>query len=447
MRFLRHCSLLPILLLLVPAVLAAQTKRLLSLDSALQLADVQSLDVRSAQLALERTSRQMGVLDEEWLPSLSADADYQFNIQRPVLFIAPGNPFNTGENMQAFPIGSRHATALSINGRLPLYNPRVGLQRRLASAQIALSQAQLEGARALVRQQTERAFYRALYSRAARDTRDSQIGRAQENLAFTLSRFRQGRSLALDTLTATASLARSRADAERARYDYLGSLFQLAQLLDINDYRNLEVTGELTVPAAPGPTGGDLSTGRVNGAEARVAEAERGAAAVAADVEGRDFYPTIDAVGRWQALGQSADMLPTDWSAAMVSFVGVTASLPISNLWRGDARVEEARARVAEAELRILKLRREDSIEVETLLLSMQGARAQISAEEATVTEARRAVQITLVLYREGRATWLDVETAQSRLLEAELAVKRATLEFLMNYADLKALAGPDDGE
>lgn len=444
MRSPRYRPAIVLLILLAPCLLSAQRVRTLSLDSALRLADEQSLDVRSAQLALDRTSRQLAVIDEEWLPSVTAQADYQFNIQRPVLFIAPGNPFNTGENTQAFPIGSRHATALTVDGRLPLYNPRVGLQRRLADAQINLAQAQLEGARALVRQQAERSFYRALYARAARDTRDSQISRAQENLDFTLSRFRQGRSLALDTLTATASLARARADAERARYDYLGALFKLAQILDITDYRNLDVTGELALPEAPGPTGGDPSIpeGRVNGAEARVAEAERSAALVAADVEGRDFYPTIDAIARWQALGQSAETAPTNWSAAMTSFVGVTASLPISNLWRGDAKIAEAQARVAEAELHILRLRREDSIEVETLLLSMQGARAQIVAEEATVIEAKRAVQITSVLYREGRATWLDVETAQSRLLDAELAVKRATLEFLMSYADLKALAG-----
>jgi outer membrane protein TolC len=77
---------------------------------------------------------------------------------------------------------------------------------------------------------------------------------------------------------------------------------------------------------------------------------------------------------------------------------------------------------------------------VETLLLAMQGLRAQAAAEEASVDQARKAVDITMVLYKEGRASLLDVETAQSRVLDAQLARERIELQFLESYAEVKAI-------
>ena len=54
--------------------------------------------------------------------------------------------------------------------------------------------------------------------------------------------------------------------------------------------------------------------------------------------------------------------------------------------------------------------------------------------------QARKALEIAKVLYNEGRATQLQVESAQSRLAEAQLAIERVKLEFLESYAELKAL-------
>jgi multidrug efflux system outer membrane protein len=246
----------------------------------------------------------------------------------------------------------------------------------------------------------------------------------------------------LDTLTATASLARARAESERAHYNYLGERLVLAQMLDLPRYDSLQMEGGLDIPLPPGPSGGAMINpdGRINSAEARAAEANRIAAETDVRYQGLTVLPTINAVASWNTNGQSSTVSPGDYRWAMTSQVGLSLYYPIFNFWRSDPKREEAQMRVREAELELERIRKGDSTQQQQILLAMQAARAQLRAEEASSESARKAVEIAQILYKEGRATLLDVETAQSRVVDAGLAEDRAKLQFLTAYADLKAI-------
>lgn len=433
------------LMLCVGGVAGAQV-RTLTLGETLRLADEQSLDVRKAQAVLERSTRSVETARSLFLPELAAAGDYAYNIQRQVFFVAPGTPLNPSESVQAFAIGSRHSATLGLSVTQPLYDPIRRMQRLVAEAGVLVSRAQLDAARALVRMNAERAFYQALYARSESAARDEQIKAALSNYDVTLARFRQGRAMALDTLTATVSVARARASAERARFTYQRSMLTLAQALDLPDYENIDLQGALDVPSEAGPSGGDPLMGRAvpNSAQQKLAEAQRDAAQTTARLEGYTLAPVVNAVARWQALGQSNSQLPDDARWATTSQVGISAQLPISGLWRNDGRRDEALMRVREAELEIERIRKEDTMQLQRLQLAMRGARAQLVAEQAGTEQARRAVEITMILYKEGRATLLDVENAQSRVVDARLAENRARLEFLDAYAEMKAIVGTE---
>lgn len=440
--------LLSIVVVIISATLyVAAQPRPLSLDSAIKIADEQSLDIQRGRLGVERADQGVVSTQDLYLPEVSATGDYNFYLQRPVLFVAPGNPFNETGSTEAYVIGGRHATGFGVNIRQPLYDPLRRIQRRVAESRVSLAQAELETIRATIRMQVERTYYRALYTRNERDARDRQIKQALANLDFTLTRFKLGRAMPLDTITASATLARARANAQRSIYNHQQDLLALARLLGLRDYQNLEVVGDLEIPETPGPSGGDMNVtvAGINSAEIRLAETRRTVAQIDLEAESRITWPTLDAIGRWQALGQSPSVLPDDWRWAMTSQIGLSAVYPISELWRGDARREAAEIHVRETELEIERLRREDSISVQVLLLKMQGARAQLVAEEASVEQAKKQIEISTILYKEGRATWLEVETAQSRLLDAELAEERMKLEFLDGYAELKAVLGSEE--
>jgi outer membrane protein TolC len=427
---------------LVVQGLIAQTTRTLTLEETLRIADEQSIDIRQARAALLRSVAAIDQARVSSLPELSASANYFYNIQRQILFVAPDVPFNETGTTQAFPIGSRVATSASLNFTQPILNPVVSARVRSAEMNTEVAKAQLALARRLVRMNAEKAFYRALYARTDEQTRGQQIQEAMKNLDITIARWKGGRVMPLDTLTAAAALSRARSEAETSRYQYLAAKLALARLLDIPDYQNLDVSGTLNLPLPPGPSGGEMINpqGRISSIEAGVAEARRVAVEAEIDVHESTARPSLNAVANASVLGQSDDINPAEYKWAMTSQVGLTFYYPLFNGWKNDPLVEDARLRMEEVKLEIERIRKRDSAQVEDLLLALQGARARIRAEEASLEQARKALEIAKILYNEGRATQLEVESAQSRLADVQLAIERIKLEFLESYAELKAL-------
>lgn len=432
---------LPILLFTVDA--SAQ-QRTVTLDDALHMADEASFEIRRLRLSVERVAADVEGVNEEYGPDIFASAEYSLSPQPQILFVNPDVSFNTTGEMDALVIGGHHIVSASIAARQPLYDPRRRLRLRLAESGVGVAEAELEVARATLRRNVERLFYRVLFARIEKKTREDLIKQGVANLDFTLARFRQGRALPLDTVTAAAALARAKADAHRAALGYQAALLQLARRIGIADAQTIELDGSLEIPTAPGPSGGDMTItpGFPGSARLRLAEKRLEASGIALESEERITAPTIDLVGNVRGAAQGDGYVPDQWAWGMTSFVGLVAGMSISQVWRGDPRREAARIRIRENQLAILEIKHEDSIAVETVLFDMQAVRAQIDAEEATLEQSRKAIEITTILYREGRATWLDVETAQNRLLETELVLERLKLRFLEDYAELKAIAG-----
>jgi outer membrane protein TolC len=440
-RFQRYLTGISLGMISIHALLPAQ-QRTLTLDEALRIADEQSIDIRRARAAAERSAYAVEHARRAFLPEISATANYFVNPQRQVLFVAPDVPFNETGTTQAFPIGSRFSTALSLNITQPLYDPLRRAEKEVAEADVMASSAQLEIARKIVRLNAERAFYRALYARTEQSEREEQISQAMSNLDLTLARFRGGRAMPLDTLTANATVARMRAAAERARYNYLGAKLTLARILDLPDYENLEVSGTLDLPLPPGPSGGAMiaTEGGMNSPEARAAETRRAAAEADVRVQSLTSAPTINAVANVMTGGESNSINPADYRWAMTSQLGIILYYPIFNLWRSDPKREEAQMRVREAEIELEGIRKSDSAQRQQFLLDMQAARAELRAEEAALEQGKKAIEIAMILYKEGRASLPDLEAAQSRVTETRLAAERAKLEFMEVYAELKSI-------
>lgn len=443
-------------LLLLKAFACTGQTRTLTLDDALRIADEQSVDIRRARVALERSQKAIQTAQAAWLPEAGFNGDLTWNIKRPVLFLPPGTPLNPGTGIQSFETGSRYATGVSATLTWPLYDPAKNAQGRLAETGTDISRAQLSAVRTQVRMNATKAFYRSLYARSEQITREAQIETAAKNLQIVLARYREGRATPLDTLTAATTVVRAQAQAERAGYNERTARLTLANVLEISNYETIEVKGTLQIPAPPGPSGGDTpvmatpeTTGRTGSLitpAQELAVARRVAAQAERDAERAGLYPTVNAVGKVQATGQDNTLDPADAKWAVWSQAGLTASYTLSNIWRNDPKREEAELKVKEAELELLRIRQDDSVQVDQLLLRLRGARALAAAETATVTQSQKSVEIATILYKEGRATLLELESAQSKLLDARLAAERAALEYFENYAELQALLWREGG-
>lgn len=106
--------------------------------------------------------------------------------------------------------------------------------------------------------------------------------------------------------------------------------------------------------------------------------------------------------------------------------VGATLSVPIFTGFLIENRVAEARAQRYKREHTKLDLTNKITLEVTDAYLSLQSARQQIRVEEQEVASARSALTLAKERYRLGLASIVDITTATTALLMAEVRLSEA---------------------
>jgi multidrug efflux system outer membrane protein len=128
---------------------------------------------------------------------------------------------------------------------------------------------------------------------------------------------------------------------------------------------------------------------------------------------------------------------------AFTQFASASIAGPLLNATSLGYQVQVAEARTRQASLQYEKTIVTAFREVEDALIATQKTREQRIAQEAQVAALRSAFELADLRYRGGRASYLDVLTAQRSLFDAELALARTRRTQLVSVVQLyKALGG-----
>lgn len=144
------------------------------------------------------------------------------------------------------------------------------------------------------------------------------------------------------------------------------------------------------------------------------------------------FYPKLNLSGNlgWTASGISVD--PTDILA------NISASLlqPVFNKRNLKANLRKAEAQQQQAMHQFRQSILEAGVDVNNALIQWQTAQERFDIDRRQVVHLQAAVWNTQLLMKHGGATYIEVLTAQQKLLQAELAVatdKFAQIQGIIN--------------
>src|SRR5215217_857889 len=128
---------------------------------------------------------------------------------------------------------------------------------------------------------------------------------------------------------------------------------------------------------------------------------------------------------------------------AFTQYASASIAGPLLNATSLGYQVQVAEARTRQASLQYEKTIVTAFREVEDALIATQKSREQRVAQEAQVAALRSAFELADLRYKGGRASYLDVLTAQRSLFDAELALARTRRTQLVSVVQLyKALGG-----
>jgi outer membrane protein TolC len=122
--------------------------------------------------------------------------------------------------------------------------------------------------------------------------------------------------------------------------------------------------------------------------------------------------------------------------------LGASLSLPIFDAWSTRAKVDEAKAKYAQALLSKDNLTDQIAADVRQACLDLNKAKALIDSQKDNVEEAREALKISIVSYDNGVGTNLNVLDSQASLAQVQQNLSQGIYDYLMAEAFLDRTMG-----
>ncbi len=438
----------------------------------------ENLDIRIADMRLGESRSQLGVTQASQYPILNADGSFSHQYLSPngaIALFPPAGATSTGGGFGGIASGTTGTSfgstgasaggAAGTLGAIPLHGstiPPFNLYQYGFDAAWEIDfwgqvRRQVEAAKAMV-QATEDQRRDALVSIEAELARDyinlrgtqrtlaiteENLESANQSLDLTRQRASGGLTTDLDVANAEAQADNIAAQLPPLRQQETELINAISQLLGREPGAlKAELADAKPIPPVPPkvPMGlpSELARRRP---DIRAAEASLHAATAQIGVAVSDFFPNVSLTGSFGIAALNAYQMGS--LRSMQYGVGPTVSLPIFQGGQLVSTLALRKQQQKEAALTYQKTVLQALNDVDNSLTAYNTEQQREAALTKTVAAARRALDLARQRYVQGVATFLDVLTAQSVLLGAEIQLAQSTTLVSTNLVLLyKALGG-----
>jgi outer membrane protein len=470
----------------LPTVHTTGSRRTLSLDEAVRIAEAQSEAVRIARAGVQRAQGQQYQARSQRLPQLTGSAAYtrtlasQFSVAagpapdttKPPVPPAPcdqyllgptattdarlagledasrcalgGNPFSSFGSLgfgakNQYNLGLSFSQSLFAGGRIAAQNAVANAGRRSADIELTAQQAQL-------RLDVTQAYFDAALADRLVALAESSAVQTDNVLRQTQLARNVGNVSEFDLLRAQVSSANQRPIVIQRQSDREVAYLRLKQLMNISLDSAVDLTTAVddssATNAALASIGVPTDTAAIDRATVRQAaeaiDAQRGLLRVAKGQR----YPTLSLTSAYGKVAFPLSSFPQSGDFRTNWTIGVASQVPLFTGGRikGDQLVAEANLR--EAQARYDQVREFAALDSRVTINNLLQARSAWQASQGTAGQAARAYSIAEVRYKNGISTQIELNDA--RILLEQAVTNRALAARNLQVARVKLALLPD---
>ncbi|MCK5652036.1 MAG: TolC family protein [Gemmatimonadetes bacterium] len=447
-----------------------QQPQLFSLGEAVALAMERSRDIHDARYALEVAEEQV---TEAWgsvYPRVDFTGSYTRNVSPMVNFIPAKffDPSAGDDELRAVQFGADNAWSTSITFEQPLFEAQAFLGVGAAGRYRTLQEEILRGRTQTLVTRVRLGFYDLLLAQEEYRLVENSIGRVRQSLEETEAMNRAGLASEYDMLRMQVELANLEPNLRRTANAVSQAQRQLALELDLEDLEGFGVTGtlaEMDLDDLSANSQGNREilafVGRSSTEEVAPEELVERSKRERSDVrqlelmeqlrktelrvEQVEYMPKVSMFGTYSINAQqngSPDFFATGERRAYSRLVGVSVSVPLFTGMKRNARIDQKRATLRQAETQTLLMRDQAEIQVRTLLERIDEARARARGQRLAVQQAGRGFEIASAQFREGLSSHLELTDAEVALRQSEYNYAQAVYDYLVARAQLDEALG-----
>jgi len=162
--------------------------------------------------------------------------------------------------------------------------------------------------------------------------------------------------------------------------------------------------------------------------------------------------PTVSAAASYALREQttvSGDLFGDPGTEVVVSqnsgMLALVANWSLFNAGQVRAEIDEAEARLRQAEDVVVSVRQQIELEVRSAYLAVAAAKGQVAAGRKEVDQQQEAYRIATIRYQEGVGTSIEILTAEADLGDARTRLNRAIFDLNLAVAQLDLAVGREE--
>ena len=443
----------------------------LSLREAVSTAIAQNRDVQVARLALDEANERVSEAWSSVYPSLDFNASYTRNVSPTINFL-PAKIFDPSAGPNDY-IGVQFGADNQWNSTVALEQPLfsaaafigVGAAGRYKTLQEEMVRGVTQGVVTRVRM----AYYQLLLQQEQLRLTQNSVRRVKESLKETKALNDAGLSSDYDVLRLEVELANLEPNLRRAENAVRQARRQLVVELDLPNGGPVAVEGSLADMNLDDLSANDpanrevLSFAGFAGAQAdEVDRAVQMAQDLRSDLrqlelteslrktemrlEQVEYLPKVTFFGNYlitaQDNGSPSFFGRGDGQRAYGRNIGVRVTVPIFTGFRRDARINQKRAALRQAETQTRLATDQARLQVENLVEESDESLLRARGQKLAVQQAQRGFDIASAQYREGLGSQLELTDAEVALRQSEFNYAQAVYDYLVARARLDEATG-----
>ena len=328
---------------------------------------------------------------------------------------------------------------LGVSLSQPLYTwGKIGAAIRAAEIGMNTAKEQLRLAQQAARRDVTAVFYDVLLARELVRLSAENLQQKQRHSEEAHRKFDAGVATDYDVLSADVALENARPAKFKAENMLRLSRERLRFLLALDE--EVDADGRLEPTVTPPPSYNEvLQAALANRPELIDLGYRIGVYGELVTIAAADDKPRFDLKGGtgWHQL----EMMDSSNDGAVWN-VGIYLSFPFFDGMKTSGRVEQARSDLATREIDKLKLQDSIRLEARTALNNLQESAEILTALAGTVKQAERLLQMAEKGYEFGVKIRLEVDDAQTNLLQAQINRARAATDYLTAWVNLEWVMG-----
>lgn len=451
--------------------LLAQESPVLSMEQAVRMALRQNRDVAAGRLALEEANERVTEAWSNVYPSLDFNASFTRNVS-PTLSFLPARIFDptaAEDDYIGVQFGADNQWSSTVSLEQPIFSASAFIGVGAAGRYKSLQEEMLRGLTQGVVTRVRVAYYQLLLQQEQLRLIQKSVQRVRDSLGETQALNRAGLASDYDVLRLEVELANLEPNLLRAENAVHQSQRQLALELDLPEGQPVAVEGSLAEMDLTSVAANDAANRQVlafAGFQGQGMEALDRAVSMAKDLrsdlrqlelteslrktemrlEQVEYFPRITFFGNYvisaQDNGSPNFFARGDGQRAYGRNVGVRVSVPIFQGFRRDARIDQKRAALRQAETQTQLAQDQARLQVQNLVEQTDESLLRAQGQRRAVGQAQRGFEIASAQYREGLSSQLELTDAEVALRQSEFNYAQAVYDYLVARAQLDQATG-----